>query len=263
MSATPGPYELRKARGVVVEQIIRPTGLIDPPIEVRPVKGQVDDLLAEIRDRVGEERTRAGDDAHEADGGRPHAGLPGARRERAVPPLRHRDARAGPDSARPAPRRVRRACRPCRHPRGAPDRSGRRGGGPDRDPARDDRRPSLVVATSLPTCPGTALFQQPWPASSLRGSLSDAADTSGDTMTGTTADATAHGVRGMGGLSSLRQPRQAAPAQRGAGRRLGAQALHRPRRRSSGRPGLASPRVRWRSAPLPDHSGPDLSHALV
>ena len=52
VSATPGPYELAKAQGVVVEQIIRPTGLIDPPIDVRPVKGQVDDLLSEIRDRV-------------------------------------------------------------------------------------------------------------------------------------------------------------------------------------------------------------------
>jgi excinuclease ABC subunit B len=52
VSATPGPYELNKSQGVVVEQIIRPTGLIDPPIEVRPVKGQVDDLLAEIRTRV-------------------------------------------------------------------------------------------------------------------------------------------------------------------------------------------------------------------
>src|SRR5499425_449403 len=52
VSATPGPYEMSKAHGVVVEQIIRPTGLIDPPIEVRPVKGQVDDLLQEIRSRV-------------------------------------------------------------------------------------------------------------------------------------------------------------------------------------------------------------------
>jgi excinuclease ABC subunit B len=52
VSATPGPYELQKSHGVVVEQIIRPTGLIDPPIDVRPVKGQVDDLLTEIRDRV-------------------------------------------------------------------------------------------------------------------------------------------------------------------------------------------------------------------
>jgi excinuclease ABC subunit B len=52
VSATPGPYELSRAQGVVVEQIIRPTGLIDPPIDVRPVKGQVDDLLQEIRVRV-------------------------------------------------------------------------------------------------------------------------------------------------------------------------------------------------------------------
>jgi excinuclease ABC subunit B len=52
VSATPGPYELHKANGVVVEQVIRPTGLMDPPIEVRPVKGQVDDLLHEIRDRA-------------------------------------------------------------------------------------------------------------------------------------------------------------------------------------------------------------------
>jgi excinuclease ABC subunit B len=52
VSATPGPYEMSKAQGVVVEQIIRPTGLIDPPIDVRPVKGQVDDLLQEIRVRV-------------------------------------------------------------------------------------------------------------------------------------------------------------------------------------------------------------------
>src|SRR5947209_2018823 len=52
VSATPGPYELSKSQGVVVEQIIRPTGLIDPPIDVRPVKGQVDDLLQEIRARV-------------------------------------------------------------------------------------------------------------------------------------------------------------------------------------------------------------------
>ena len=52
VSATPGPYELTKAAGVVVEQIIRPTGLIDPVVEIRPIKGQIDDLLAEIRDRT-------------------------------------------------------------------------------------------------------------------------------------------------------------------------------------------------------------------
>ena len=52
VSATPGPYELTKSAGVVVEQIIRPTGLVDPQIEIRPIKGQIDDLLAEIRERV-------------------------------------------------------------------------------------------------------------------------------------------------------------------------------------------------------------------
>ena len=52
VSATPGPYELTKSAGVVVEQIIRPTGLVDPPVEVHPVKGQIDDLLHEIRGRV-------------------------------------------------------------------------------------------------------------------------------------------------------------------------------------------------------------------
>jgi excinuclease ABC subunit B len=52
VSATPGPYELRRAKGKVVEQIIRPTGLTDPEVEIRPVKGQVDDLMAEISKRA-------------------------------------------------------------------------------------------------------------------------------------------------------------------------------------------------------------------
>jgi len=52
VSATPADYELAQAQGVVVEQIIRPTGLLDPEIEVRPVASQVDDLLGEIRERV-------------------------------------------------------------------------------------------------------------------------------------------------------------------------------------------------------------------
>ena len=52
VSVTPGPYELTKAGGVVAEQVIRPTGLVDPEVEVRPVKGQVDDLLEEIRIRA-------------------------------------------------------------------------------------------------------------------------------------------------------------------------------------------------------------------
>ncbi len=51
VSATPGPYELTKSSGVVVEQVIRPTGLVDPEIEVRPTRTQIDDLLGEIRER--------------------------------------------------------------------------------------------------------------------------------------------------------------------------------------------------------------------
>jgi excinuclease ABC subunit B len=58
VSATPGDYELEMSRGVIVEQIIRPTGLLDPEIEVRPIKGQIDDLINEIRTRVNrQERT--------------------------------------------------------------------------------------------------------------------------------------------------------------------------------------------------------------
>ncbi len=52
VSATPGDYELKRSEGVIVEQIIRPTGLVDPEVEVRPVKHQVDDLLKEIRIRI-------------------------------------------------------------------------------------------------------------------------------------------------------------------------------------------------------------------
>jgi excinuclease ABC subunit B len=55
VSATPGEYELAKAQGVVVEQLIRPTGLTDPQIEVRPVSGQVDDLLGEIKGRAAKD----------------------------------------------------------------------------------------------------------------------------------------------------------------------------------------------------------------
>ena len=52
ISATPGPYELEKTGGVVVEQVLRPTGLVDPPVEIRPAQGQVDDLLGEVRKAV-------------------------------------------------------------------------------------------------------------------------------------------------------------------------------------------------------------------
>jgi excinuclease ABC subunit B len=53
VSATPGDWEIEHAGGVLVEQVIRPTGLLDPRVHVRPTKHQVDDLLGEIRDRVG------------------------------------------------------------------------------------------------------------------------------------------------------------------------------------------------------------------
>ena len=52
VSATPSEYELKKSEGIIVEQVIRPTGLVDPVIEVRPVKTQIDDLIGEIRERV-------------------------------------------------------------------------------------------------------------------------------------------------------------------------------------------------------------------
>lgn len=51
VSATPGPYELEQSPEVI-EQIIRPTGLLDPPIDIRPIEGQIDDLLGEIQDRI-------------------------------------------------------------------------------------------------------------------------------------------------------------------------------------------------------------------
>ncbi len=52
VSATPGDYEVKKSKGVVVEQVIRPTGLVDPDVEIRPSKHQVDDLISEIRQRA-------------------------------------------------------------------------------------------------------------------------------------------------------------------------------------------------------------------
>ena len=56
MSATPGPYELRVSGSNIVEQIVRPTGLVDPEVEIRPTKGQVDDLIEEIRRRAEKEQ---------------------------------------------------------------------------------------------------------------------------------------------------------------------------------------------------------------
>ena len=69
VSATPAPWELERTGGVFVEQVIRPTGLLDPVIEVRPAQGQVDDLLAEAQHGGGARRARAGHHAHQAHGG--------------------------------------------------------------------------------------------------------------------------------------------------------------------------------------------------
>ena len=52
VSATPGDEEIERSEGVIVEQIVRPTGLIDPPIDIRPSKNQIDDLLHEIQQRT-------------------------------------------------------------------------------------------------------------------------------------------------------------------------------------------------------------------
>ncbi len=68
VSATPGDYELEMSDGVIVEQIIRPTGLLDPEIEVRPIKGQIDDLIDEIRTRVNKKERTLSYNAYKKDG---------------------------------------------------------------------------------------------------------------------------------------------------------------------------------------------------
>ncbi len=102
VSATPGPYELTQTGGAFVEQVIRPTGLMDPMVTIRPVAGQVDDLLAEIRDRAARGHRvlvttltkRMAEDLTEY--------YQRARRASALPPLRCRDPRPSADPARPA-----------------------------------------------------------------------------------------------------------------------------------------------------------------
>ena len=131
VSATPGPYELERSGGVVVEQIIRPTGLVDSGGR-RPSRERSGRRSAARNPAArGSARARAGDDAHQAHGGRPDAVLPGARRAGPVPALGHRHAGTGRDTARPPAGRLRRAGRnqpapgrtgpaggvACRHPR--------------------------------------------------------------------------------------------------------------------------------------------------
>ena len=111
VSATPGSYELTKSAGVVVEQIIRPTGLVDPEIEIRPIKGQVDDLLGEIRKREVNGPARSGDYADEAHGRRSCGILFRDRCEVQLSALGGEHARPREDPARSSTRRVRRADR--------------------------------------------------------------------------------------------------------------------------------------------------------
>ena len=150
VSATPAAWELDQTGGVFVEQVIRPTGLIDPPVEIRPVSMQVDDLLDEIRKVAAAGQPRAGDDAHQAHGRGPDRVPARAGHPRALHALRHRDAGAHRDPPRPPPRRLRRAgrhqpaARGPRHPRVRAGRHPRRrqGGLPALgDLARPDHRP--------------------------------------------------------------------------------------------------------------------------
>ncbi len=95
VSATPGPYELAKTDGRYVEQVIRPTGLLDPEIEVAPARSQVPHLLEQIREADGRRRAGVGYDAHEAAGGRLVGVFQQAGRPLQVAAQRSRRLRAG------------------------------------------------------------------------------------------------------------------------------------------------------------------------
>ena len=146
VSATPGPYELSHSGGAVVEQIIRPTGLVDPIIEVRPVRGQVDDLLTEIRERAARhERVlvttltkRMAEDLTQY--------YQELGRQGPLPALGYRDARADPDPSRPAARGVRRAGRDQPAARGARPAGSLAG----RDPRRGQGRVPAVGRVAHP-----------------------------------------------------------------------------------------------------------------
>ena len=98
VSATPGPYELSNS-AAVAEQVIRPTGVVDPMLEIKPVKGQVDDLVAQIRERVVKGQTRAGDHLDQAHVRRPDRIFAGDRHQGAVFAQRSADDGAHRDFA--------------------------------------------------------------------------------------------------------------------------------------------------------------------
>ena len=70
VSATPADYELERSEGLIVEQVVRPTGLLDPPVEVRKTEGQIDDLIEEIRSCASKRPACAGNNPYKKNGGR-------------------------------------------------------------------------------------------------------------------------------------------------------------------------------------------------
>ncbi len=151
LSATPGPYELSQTSGEFVEQVIRPTGLLDPKVVVKPTKGQIDDLIGEIRARTERDERVLVTTLTKKNGRGPH-GLPARNgHPGALPAFRGRHLASGRVAAAAAPRRIRRAGRYQPAPRrSGPSRgvprgdSGRRQGGgvPALHPKPDpDHRP--------------------------------------------------------------------------------------------------------------------------
>ena len=150
LSATPGPWEMQQAQGEFVEQVIRPTGLVDPQVVVKPTKGQIDDLMHEIRLRTERGRAGPGHHADQEDGRGPHRLPAGERHPGALPALRGGHAAPGRAAQGAAQGRLRRAGRhqpAARGPRPARGVAGgdprrRQGGLPAQRPVADpDHRP--------------------------------------------------------------------------------------------------------------------------
>ena len=150
VSATPGPWEMNETGGVFSEQVIRPTGLIDPPVEIKPVEDQVDDLVNEAKETAQQGLSDARHHADQAHGRGPHRISPRGGPQGPLHALRRRDAGAHRADPRASPRRLRRArrhqpaARGARHPRMRAGRDPRRRQGglpPLRDVADPDHRP--------------------------------------------------------------------------------------------------------------------------
>ena len=128
VSATPSGWELNESGGVFVEQVIRPTGLIDPPVDIRPARTQVDDLVGEVRATAAGRLSLADHGADQTHGGGSHRIPARAGHSRALHAQRHRHHRAHRDHPRSPARRVRRAGRhqpAARGPRHSRMRAGR------------------------------------------------------------------------------------------------------------------------------------------